>query len=82
MEKDSRMDDFQKELLIEIRELRRDLHDEIQETRTEFRDEMRLMWAAQNKTSDGLNLFKGKALGFLAVLTVVVNYGMSYFTKK
>ena len=41
-----------------------------------------LIWAEIGKQRVGNALFKGKTIGVVALLTVIFNAGMTYFTKK
>ena len=76
------MTEFEKELLSRIDRIEDKLDSKIDNLRTEVKEELQLVWAAQNKTSEGLALFKGKALGLLPIVSAIFNYAFQWWNNK
>ena len=72
------MTEFEKAMMEEFRSLRK-----------EFKSDINILHVKIDKSNDnmsgvkeGLGLFKGKVFGVWAVLTVLLQVGIGYFTKK
>ncbi len=72
------MTEFEKAVMEEFRSLRKEIKIDI----NAIHGKIDIVEDKVAKVTDGLSLFKGKVFGVWAVLTVLFNVGMAYFTKK
>jgi len=51
-------------------------------TNQELMEEIREKRAEIKKIHESFYLFKGKAYGFIAVMSIIINASIAYFTRK